>query len=568
MIKPLVGTFNTFNRTWVDKYQNLLILLFSITYVILSLTLFKTSFHVNDDVAILNFIKEGFSVFFMSELLGYFLSFLYIKTSPLVPWYGLYFTLFNIIILYLSLKSLYYLIENKNYFFMSCGIFLLFFTPYIISITYTISALMIGTVALIYFSINLGKVISIKTTLLLGILFAHSYLFRTDAPIALVLFSLPFLVYLIVKFQYKIKYILLFFLPLILILVVNTAISNYIKSAELKSYQEFNTIRGKFHGFPVSDINTNNKVILEKNNWSENDYLMLKNWMFWDESKYNINTLSNIFTYSMNITEQNINLTNICYALNQLLKHYKYYIIVLIILILYSFNKLDQKHFVLILLYMTYFFLGALTFELFYRFPERLAVPLFILSIFILLYLLKNQKQDYPFNIKKRTILFIAIIIISPLFNNTKHKVVASERSWENTYLMFNYLQTNYSEYIFVNQAGTPLSNPILSPFEEFTYNLQIIDGGWPIFSPYFYFQLEKFGLTKGEDIYLFLLNHDNVLFAGNNTGAMLIKKFIEEKYGKKCNSIQIDDLKSFKIYRIKIENTIQSRGKSNDTIQ
>lgn len=521
-------------------------------FIIIILSIFSPSFLMNDDIAIEVFIRSGNPAVFMSTTLGYFLSFLYAQVSDSIVWYAVYFYFFQVIILFLVFL-IFSSVTNKFFcillFYIS---FIFFYIYYLPNITFTIMGIMVGSVSLVYFAIilNQNKVTYIKS-ITIGLLFAHSFLFRTSALFAIVAFGLPFIIYFIIKNKNKKKFILLFFTPIILAFFSDNLINKVLVSEVHKDYLEFNALRGNLHGFPILNANIKNKKILNVNNWTENDYSMLRTWMFWDESKFNKETLKNIFKYSLNIKDRGISYITFQKSFDNIFSDYSDYFKIFFLIILFIYFFYSKKYLYLIIGYLAYNVGLMIYFDVFLRFPERIAIPLLFYLLFCLFYFISDSKKIIKtINKEISGYIFIAIFITTIFYGFTNSFPRLKNRSdkVKQNISLLQKVENRYSEKLLIERPGQGLPT-IVNPFVYSKLHLNIINGGWPNFSPYFYSIINKHGLNSGKEIFTALIENENTIFVGTVKDAEYVKIYLNENFSGLHEFKLLDKIDTIEFY-------------------
>ena len=369
--KPLAG----------KRPSRLLVLLaVTVIYILLLLVPFRQSYSENDNLGILYDLQYGHTVSFMSVLLGKVLSFLYLNISDAVPWYGLMLYAISGAALFLALVSIDTLCRDRR---LKYGIFVLvlvFFARTIVTVGYNAASISIGYSCLMALMVYLRSTARPRIWLILGLgfLFSFSYLIRTVGLNAVLLFAAVAIVFEVVtRFRQSLRYFALFLLPLTLLFCVDAGVREYGVSDEFRQYKEWNTVRGRFHDFPVSYLNADNQEILQVNKWRYTDYQMLLNWAFFDERKYNIQSLRNIYLYSVPLPVDNgIMFGKIAGNCLKILGDYWRFWIVLTAMACLSFAGNRRFPLFIQILQGMYVLGGGAVMATYMRFPVRIAFPL------------------------------------------------------------------------------------------------------------------------------------------------------------------------------------------------
>ena len=177
---------------------------------------------------------------------------------------------------------------------------------------------------------------------------------RLKSVLGILIFYLPFFVFIISTNIRKIKYIILFFVPLLLFMGLEFYQSYYGVSQLQTNFIKFNQLRGKIHGYPKYS-SSDNSAMLNDNNWTENDYNMFKSWIFFDENIYNPQTLQ----YVINLTpNQKIGFSELQYYIVDFARKFgKHFLLLILISMWISCSKLRSYRNGFLFLYFIYSFL-------------------------------------------------------------------------------------------------------------------------------------------------------------------------------------------------------------------
>ncbi len=561
------------------------VLLILITaYMGLILFFLHASYHINDNIGILYDIESNQVNYLISMAFQKFLFYLY-HAGNIVPWYGLSLYLVQFCSLYLLIGSLIKLDRFKLFFPPFILIYLGFFTYFVTGVDYTITSILICGSSLFAFMVYLHESrVSVIRVILLGLLFSLSYHIRINGADAVIIFTLPVIILFFLagmpvkKKRNLFKYFLIFLIPFLFTYTTDKIVKRYNVCELQKQYDDFNALRGKIHDFPILGENMNNREILQKNNWSENDYKIFIGWIYFDENKYNVQTMSNILTFSVK-TNHSINFVNFFNGFYSALvsfcvenKWEIMFVLLTAFFLLYEFNPVTTCF---TLAYLFYIIAVSLFFCIFLRFPRRLALPLILTSnvfiIYIIVYLSKIpnlkfrmsflnknfiNKQD-PGNERKKNIkalLFFCLFSL-PVFIGSALKIEDDQRIKKSEMNMLmqdiEYLNHNYKNCVFLHQPCS-LRLEFLNPLELNKMDFTLLPTGWGIFSPRFYQALNSIGLKRGCELIPYLVKNSNCYFIcpkaniiQESENKKILISFIRETYDLDCDLIAVDSLKS-----------------------
>ncbi len=559
-------TFSTKLSSFLSKhYYILVIIAFAYTAILANIV---QKYHVNDNIAILEDIKGGFAVSFMTFSLGNFFSFLYLNANSSIEWYGWFLYLVTAINVSLILYTLSKAKNLRLFFIPLATSYLTLIAYFIIEIGYNSVSFLSGGVALFAFIVYLfhNERINYFKIVFLGVLFSFSYLVRIKAILGVIAFGFPILLLIIIiHFKRLWKPFLIFLLPLAFAYTFNYLYKLTDLNQQEKEFREFNVLRGQFHDFNVARINLNNAKIQSVNNWTIDDYQMLNAWIFVDENKYNKQTIQTIFDYSFPLPNKMEMIKNVDF--NVLSEYYtsiynKFILFILIILLLhFIYSSTIQNWW--ILFYVIYVFLFVFYMLVFERFPSRIGNPiLFISSLFALLSVAiplfpKNMEIKFT-STKKWIISLFTVLAFFYLYKqiyvlNDYVKLQIEKKEDFNT--TYERLQTNYANKFILIQPGVGLRTRNQSPLKNYNYKFKTIGLGWNTFSPRFYSELKQLGLKKGSELLPFLIDNNEAYLLINEEVLHIVLHFIRDTYKVHCKIVTIENIKeNISIFQLKTE--------------
>jgi hypothetical protein len=551
-MKYLINLIQGFNRQICQLFRNdsfsFSFVVFFIAYLLLVL---PRTYGVNDNVGILFNAEQGFISEFTSFFYMKLLHLLY-HTSNNMPWYGLTLYFAHILSLFIFVRSLAMIKSFETFFIPFLIVYLYFYSFFITQIDYTSTSIMVGANSLFAFLVLLSnRKISIFSVLALGLLFSLSFAIRMDGGFAVLVYGLPIIgLFLISKYPNKIylMYFVIFFIPFLLLLIGDNLARTYLTSPEYQQYHEFNSLRGKIHYFPIMDANRNNHKILAENNWTTQDYDRFANWNFFDERKYNTNTLSNIFKYSVLEEENKIQKYFGLYfqKLSQLINHpenqwHLYFLLLICVLIIFKFYWLLA---LITFCYLTYAISLSIYLDIFYRFPNRIAHPLLLMCasfvIFLIFHLWTHKFPPKNTNHKILVTTFI-LSIFWFLFNIGIYHNIVTNPAFK---LSLNRLQSAYQGKILYLPPLT-VQWEKMDPLKKYHFNFHKIihAGGTGTFSPIFYHELENLGVKKGYEMIPALINNPNAYVIAMSQHDYCMTPDIMENDNLKCKAVVIEQL-------------------------
>jgi len=531
------------------KIEYLLPALITVVYMVTIISSFVCWYGSNDNIAILRNIQSGCMVSFMSALMGRILSFCYLNISDVVPWYGL--TLYALlgIGLYLNLLSIWKLIPHKLLSAAFLVMFLALSLRHIVSIDYSAVSIILASGSIIALLIYLEKTreIHILPVIFLGVCFSFSYLIRTHGIMAALCFAFPVVLTGVFKERKNYHRFLIFIIPLILTISTNSVYRNLSESESDRYFRKWNALRGQFHEFPVQRLNLENEDIRNVNNWSQNDYFMLCDFIYLDENKFNIDTLKNVFRYSVSYfnTSGEFISPPAKSELIQFFKSYPFYIAALFFVALYGFMIRYKRERLIIIVYLAFILGGAMWMQLFFRFPARIGSPILLNCIASMVYMIWNNEniQAEAKNTKKHQVifamifLFFACVVFYNSYTNNLNRILVQK----NSYNSMKELEEIQSDFFLILPRWEFFH--FLSPLKNHKYSFKTIPCGWPIYSPLFYKALRENGMNHAYELLPKMAQNKNSYIVANNESINLISQYLKETFHIHIKVVQVKQL-------------------------
>lgn len=236
---------------------------------------------------------------FTNIIIGKALKFMYNSFSG-INWYSIYLYLTHFLAMTVLISC--FLIHKFRWtnFLKFLILFLAFELPLLMKLQFTSSAFVIGMSGIVLLITTLKEKRNIWFLSASIILFVISGLIRPQVFLLILLLTLPFM---ILKFRESKTSQILVFLGFSLILFFASVQynNNYYSAQETwKAYQEYNTVRGKLHGYPNLRYDSKNAPVYGRVGWSKNDYEMFKTWFFYDQTVYSKKNLVFILSNTKN----------------------------------------------------------------------------------------------------------------------------------------------------------------------------------------------------------------------------------------------------------------------------
>lgn len=536
---------NAFSRTWFAA-------LLSTAYVVSLLLVFPRTYYINDNIGILEDIRQGWVVSFLSSLLGKMLSLGYLEISDAIPWYGILLYLGLGLSLLLSVSAIRRLPAHHYIKIAFSALILMMYFPFIMRIDYTGVSILLGVNSLLCLLVYLHTTARPRPWVLLslGLLLALSFLVKTYAILAVFVFSAPFVLLGILRgFPKRVTAFLVFLLPLAAAMTADHLYVKQITDKEYLAFQEWNRLRGEFHGNPVSSLNKGNKEIQRVNQWSENDYLILQEWSYLDENKYNSEKLKNIFKYSVPLPEPDrVGPGNLYSALIEIIASTKAQSLSFLLVGFTSFLLLDFRRSLGQLFYLAYVFLGGATMLILLRFPGQVSYPLItsgVLWLFYGMFKPVNKTANFPAGARARATTAVIIIMGVLAFANAVMGVKWAAQIRERQALFYRNIEKleGYQADFFVINMPSGIRFEYQDPLDTDRHMENRIPMGWPIFSPRFYKVLGSVNMQQAWEVYPKLVDNHKAFLVGDEEFVDRISIFLHENHQMKCTGVKVDSL-------------------------
>jgi len=544
-----IGWLNSFNEKIKTlpfisaRLSFLVILLFTIVYFVLVLLTINPIYTTDDDIAILADIKSGFLTNYMSRIFGMILSFFYINLSDSIPWYGLIYYISIGVSLLVLLRLL--LVERSAKNLAIFVVIITFYTRFIQSAGYNSGAIITGGIATlgIFNAFNRDKV-HWYTAIGYGLMFCLCFLWRIHCLPFIVVFLFPILIIKILAKKNR-KYFIsfaLFILPCIILCVCEAFFFYYQVTPEQKNFDKF--IRyGGIHGWDLYDLNKENHALLKDLGWTQNDFLLYYNWLYFDENKYTSEKAEQLVKHPELIKPTKFGLLNyVRYIVDSgkwIINRYRIMIFItlwlLSLIILYrGINRILLSSFLIV-----YTTIAAIILKAYMHYPDRWAIPMFFLIVCFLSYLLLGngavRSVNYFTRWGKMPLLIITLGMI--LITSINIKILVScekyyNRERQERYDVIERIKSMGSSSVFLPQ---PVFYNLLNydnPLKEHKEEVFLIPTGWTNFSPRFYAAIQRIGLKHGYEIFPYFVSSNNSFVICNEDMVAPLSCFIKENYG------------------------------------
>ena len=360
------------------------------------LTCIDPAYRSNDNVGILQMAREGYEAPFMSPILVKAFNLLYRGVSDSIPWFGIanYASLFWSLALLIHAMSV--LPQLRRVFVPLLLLASLLWSTFLIRCGYNASSMLLSGVAILAFVAFAREGRATRTAVLtcaLGLAFA--FLFRPRGMQGATLWIAPALIAFgaLQRNRYSLATIALFAAPIGTISIIHTVWDHSWMSASYEEFRTFNCKRGKFHVYPIMKANEENQKVLEVNGWKKSHYTMLTNWFFFNEDRWNLETISNIFEHTVELPHQRLDSAVFDDAFAKLGERYTKFVWLLVLVAAGIGMARSRRVLALSAGYLLYLAVLVLYMTIVLRFPGRVGDPLFTLGLFAFVWILASTRQ-------------------------------------------------------------------------------------------------------------------------------------------------------------------------------
>ncbi len=564
----------------------------SAAFVTLILLFCPRTYFENDNLGIIGMIKENTFAVFFSPFLGKILSFLYEITNHSIAWYAVFIYIAHTISIALFLYCV--MLFGRSSLLVSIGSSVLYLTLYsylIIRTGYNSASILLTINTVLFFYYYYERLNYLHSFLLAGLLLFASQFRYAGFQLGL-LVSISFIITLNAKNiirqtlaiaislkQYMVARLKKreqtanqtnglnesIFNPKKLALVIATfwvlhvlirVVVSLNTPQEHKDFMKFNGLRGQFHDFPIAK-KIANEELLQANNWTANDYNMFRSWVFLDEEKYNIETVSNIFKYTPKDNNTLFTTDNISQKLAFYWDTYNNLFFLFAIILFFSTiqSGVKSQKSILLILYI----LGIVTFFMVFlivkRFPDRIGIPAFLgLTGQGLLFICQNSKNTNRYLNKAFVSAMLVLSVLSIIKTNKFIETIGNSRQDRADRISAKIAEFRNSfedDVIFLIHHRAIRS--------QFTDTLRIsgkslmqtIPNGWLIFSPCFYNRLQRAGFNSGKEFLRKAINNKRIMFVmlkDNKSWPNMFRKYYKEKYDVKVKFRKVKEIEDIVI--------------------
>lgn len=476
-------------------------------------------YEVNDDMVITALLKglfgftSGSDGIFLSPLLGWLLGEAY-RLAPFAQWYSLllYFGLF---VACFSTVSIFF-ISFRHWLYRSIGLLVttVFYFKLSVSINFGAVSLVLWVSACALLMLLARGKLGGVAWLCLGVCqLCAAYLIRPDIFLLLVALAVP-LAGLSLK---SCPRVLIWVVTGVLCTVaVNAVFAGAVRSGDdYRNYEEFTRVRSEFMDTKRSAYNEQTRGALFEVGWTTEDYDVARNWWLHDGEQFSASKIQAFLEKNGNKTS----VINFKYGISSLNK-YKHLLLLLItwcIFVIFTSYKSDFKNDAIFKYLIYSVSLATILFIAFIRFPDRVAVPSFMMLLIFFTALFSDKIYE-KYDNKSIIAAFIVFIIVGGIgldYLNKRNYIIAYEAAFKNSvdFSTDFIIKNNGSDTLIVdvNPHKLPLT---YAPFQEnhSVLKSKILLGGWTIGSTPYLELLSKAGLHDRKSAVPSMINNRKVV--------------------------------------------------------
>ncbi len=509
------------------------VIIFLMVYFSIVITLLPVSYHCYDDRAIELDLMGGYINPFLSFPVSWVLSSLYGLLN--IPWYPLFLYLLHGIAIFLLIKNLQKFVFSRPLVYFIIGFLVTLSLYFHVILTFTTAGFMIAIAGITSFLMHLfSRNISWLKVLLYGLCFAMGFLVRPPVLSGMMFFSGIFLLYTVVFVKEKRWKVALFLVPAIVFYLINSLIIADIHASS--EYWQFNRLRGMFHEWPIIWYNADNQEILEKNNWTENDYWLLADGFSMHEKKYNIQTLENIFKYSKELPQEK-NFIETLYTFNSISgfrSKFRVFLYSIYTLLLITLIYVPSKYWWVIFGYNAFALYSFVWAFHYYRFPFRAGAPLFFLVICLTIFLLgvlhrrtKVSAWLTEKNIPVLPLLFVLLTAMA-LYRQERDQLGDLREGHKRMNHIRQVLNEKYPSSVIL----MPIPYQFVHPFRRDSQHYTVLEAGWSTYSDRYYDEISRYlSVEKASQVLPALMDKPDGYILGGEIFVKRIVRFMKETY-------------------------------------
>lgn len=557
-------------------------MLLAIVFVVASINLMTPSYIVNDNIAIMDYAIQGWPIDFTGILFTDLLHFAYIH-APGIPWYAFSLYALHCLSVFLWLRLIWCVFRPWWLASTMSGIFLLYYSFFLIFLDYTSTGAMLCMVALTWaFLDTLARRRGYRRFLLPGLVFMLGVLVRPQTFLGAMAYGFPVVclvawqclrtgvvpdepVSRIGSWQRGLPYAvpvawimvpirrhlypfraeagrlslfaLMFFLPTLGNVVANTAYRDIRLTPQQAQFDAFNAVRGRLHGLPDSRqwVLINDPPAQRAAHLSRDQINTFFKWRFLDDRVYTESALKVLLQMLPPPEHPYTDFAREFYSRLDALPE----LLLLLCCIPFFMLILSRSPGISVAgMLLPLYALGfAALFSVFVGFSPRTEMPFAFgfsfMSLLIAGFFLNQAGDDRS----SRYMVCGAVACVLGLvggfdaLTGTALDEIDTRLSAVRTQQILEVLNSDYAGSVVIIDPGMGLMRFKLSPFEVTPLRFHPIDLGWTTFSPRFYQQIKYLRIDHGYELMDALINRDNAYALGRRWWAYTMLDNLNKRY-------------------------------------
>ncbi|MCE9613267.1 MAG: hypothetical protein K8T26_03270 [Lentisphaerae bacterium] len=532
-------------------------------YVVGLLVVGPRHYLVNDDIGILLCLQDGFAAPFVSVIFGRLLSLAYRCLSPDVGWYGLSLYLLHIVSVFLFLWFLVASHWPRVWRLLLALVYLTFYARFVLAVSYTTTAMMIGAHSLLGFLATHTKSgQSSRASAWLGVGFACAYFLRCQSVIAVAVLALPFLVAHTLSRQVRVTQWLIFIVPLCIAATADGVCRLQGGTEEARAYRTLLNIEHSPGCFIVEiDLADRLPHLLVENGWSSNDYSMVRGYLFPDERKFNEHTFERLRDHHRKSIKQEWT-QHVSKAVTDLATDPGYFGLQALVVVwtLAACWRLSPWGRVFAVGSVAYVCATLVLLRAFYHGPARIVIPAVMQTVGLLL----QFAAEFGTLISRSKLARVSVALALCVLLGRELADLRRWR-WDAAVQCVSFgrglekLNRDYSGAFAVvcmasDVQASSLQFQYADPLRPLRTTCDLVFTGWATFSPRYYSTLRRgLGVAHSYEMMPLMLGATNAYFQCGEAQLPLLKTYYLETYGLTTHVARADALGSADAFMIQL---------------
>ncbi|WP_282198974.1 hypothetical protein [Collibacillus ludicampi] len=439
-----------------------------------------------------------------------------------IPWYSLTLYLAQWIGCILGYRMILSLTKGLFHKLLMILVFFSLYSFIFLRLNFASTSLFLWCMACLYLAyLNLTRQPAGWHSVLPGCFLGFSYLIRPDIIFVGVCYSFPiWFSFLLPNMKKRFVYMIV---PLLLFVSLSSGFAHVMHGSDAyKQYDKFNSVRSSFMDTAMGDFHSGTEEALRKTGWTLDDYRMAKLLWIHDEDIFNSESFQ---TFLQKNAVPYVSLFSLSKGISAIKGTMGYgWLLLCALFIIMGSNTvayelpLGKERLIrrLSVLSFLMIIMGIMVLACI-RFPNRVAIPLYIdlLGLMVLMKPLFTQKNKGAIA-KRMTFVAGLVMILLSLNNygNLEQQAYVREINKRHFEDSIRLLQQEYRDPLFIHLRINLVADTA-NPFKEFgdVQHYNMVPASWVIRSPYYYDSLHQYGLSSGKEIVPFSVNNKNAIY-------------------------------------------------------